>query len=260
MSWRTHVVAGLCLVGLAGLAAPAAAAVAVTFGTSWDAPSSSLQAIIDARYGAGNINVQTDYIGAKPTDHDPWFWVDSHFSTYLIREVAGNSDRNTIGWYLDTGASSATAPPVILNDNIHDGVVFDGAATDGKTVAITFPLPRTKFGFYLNPNGPLGVENAPEPEKFFSNRFYNDIGPDGTGASHTPTNGDVQALVFDVSKYDGPNTWLVAFEDLDSGANPAACCSGTDNDFNDVVFEVTAFGATPVIPMTFGALKSKYLH
>jgi hypothetical protein len=149
---------------------------------------------------------------------------------------------------------------VILNDNSHDGVVFDGPATDGKAVIVTFALPHTKFGFYLNPNGPYDVQNAPEPEKFFTNRFYNDLGPNGSGALHAPADGDVQALVFDVSRFIGPNTWLVCFEDLDSGANPSSCCSGTDNDFNDVVFEVTAFGATPVIPMTFGALKSKYLH
>jgi uncharacterized protein DUF4114 len=258
MSWRMHVLAGVCLVGLAGLAAPAAAAVAVTFGASWDA--TELQQIVDTRYGAGNINVHTDYIGAHAGDLDPWFWADSHFSTYLVREIAGNADRNTVGWYLDGAASSPSPPPVILNDGIHDGIVFDGPATAGDASIFSFPLAHTKFGFYLNPNGSGSVENAPEPERFFTNRFYNDIGPNGSGALHTPTNGDVQALIFDVSRYAGPNTWLVAFEDLDSGSNLGPPGSGTDNDYNDIVFEVTAFGATPVIPMTFGGLKSKYLH
>jgi hypothetical protein len=105
---------------------------------------------------------------------------------------------------------------------------------------------------------PLGAINAPEPELFFTNRFYNDLGPDGSGAIHVPYDGDVQALVFDISDYMGPNTWLVCFEDVDSGANPGPCCSTTDNDFNDFVFEVTAFGATPAQPVSFGALKTKY--
>jgi hypothetical protein len=73
--------------------------------------------------------------------------------------------------------------------------------------------------------------------------------------------GDVQALVYDISNIvHQANTWLVCFEDLDSGAMPGPCCVGTDNDFNDMVFEVTALGATPVQPMTFGQLKVRYLH
>ena len=32
----------------------------------------------------------------------------------------------------------------------------------------------------------------------------------------------------------------------------------TDNDFNDFLFEVTAYGATPAHPLSFGALKAKY--
>jgi len=64
--------------------------------------------------------------------------------------------------------------------------------------------------------------------------------------------------VYDVSSYTQPNTWLVCFEDLDSGANPGPCCSTTDNDFNDFVFEVTALGPTPNATMTFGGIKARY--
>ena len=119
----------------------------------------------------------------------------------------------------------------------------------------------TRFGFYLNPNGPGDGTNAPEPEKFYTNRTYNDVGPNGGGALHTPAGGDVQALVYDISRFKGANTWLVCFEDLDSGANPGSIdLAQTDNDFNDFIFEVTAYGATPVHALTFGALKVKYSH
>jgi len=251
----------VCLIACAAVASPAAATVPVTFGTSWDGPDFELQKIVDALYGAGNINVHTDYIGAKPGDLDPWFWVDTQFSALLIREVAGNADRNTLGWYLERGATSPSGPPTITNDGIHDGVVFDGPANQGQSRLVTFSHPMTKFGFYLDPNGPDGVLNAPEPEKFFTNRFYNDLGPDGSGAPHPPFDGDVQALVFDVSAFTKtPNTWLVCFEDLDSGDNPGPCCTPTDNDYNDFVFEVSAFGATPTVSISFGALKARYLH
>ena len=219
---------------------------------SWDGPDQDLQALIDQAYGPALVDPGFDYIGARVGDLDPWFWVGGHFSTFLVKEVAGNANRNTLGWYIETGSK-----PVI--DGIDDGVVFDGPSGAGTSAIITFPEPMTKFGFYLNPNGPLGATNAPEPELFFTNRFYNDQGPDGTGALHSPVGGDIQALVFDISSVTQPNTWLVCFEDLDSGANPGAQgFAETDNDFNDFIFEVTAFGATPTVPLTFGALKEKY--
>ena len=236
------------------LALPAAAGVVpVTIGTSWDGPSQTLQKIVDNRYGVGAINVQTDYMGAHPTDPDPWFWIDSRLSALLVTEVAGNADYNVVGWYLENG----TRPTI---DGIDDGVIFNGVATDGDMAYVTFDKPMTRFGFYLNPNGPFDAPFASEPEKFYTNRFYNDLGPSGGTALHAPYDGDVQALVFDVSRFTMPNTWLVCFEDLDAGSNPGAMgTSATDNDYNDFVFEVTAFGATPTLPMTFGALKSKYL-
>ncbi len=245
----------LCATTVLALAAvsalPARAAIVpVVFGQSWDGPAKTLQKIVDARYGVGAINVTTDYMGAHASDPDPWFWFGNQLSALIVKEVAGNADYNVVGWYEETGTM-----PVI--DGVGDGVIFSGTASSGATAFVTFDHPMTRFGFYLDPNGPLDVPWAPQPEKFYTNRFYNDRGPNGT-AIHAPWDGDVQALIYDVSRFTQPNTWLVCFEDLDSGSNPAPCCYPTDNDYNDFVFEVTAFGATPTIPMTFGALKAKY--
>lgn len=241
----------VCALPLAVPPAHAASPVNVAFGTTWDAPSQSLQNIVDAYIGIpGAIHVQTDYVGAHVGDLDPWFWVGREIPALLITEVAGNANQNTIGWYKETGSK-----PVI--DGVDDGLIFTGAQSTGANVLVTFPAGLTKFGFYMNPNGPLGAPNAPEPELFWTNRFYNDKGPAGT-ALHTPYDGDVQALVFDVSQWKGPNTWLVCFEDVDSGAPITSCCSGTDNDFNDLVFQVTALGATPARTLTFGQLKTQH--
>ena len=227
------------------------AIVTVVFGSSWDGASNDLQHIVDARYGAGAITVTTDYIGAHPGDADPFGWKDLQFDALLVKEIAGNADRNTLGWYKETGSA-----PVI--DGTDDGVVFDGPASAGAAQLVVFPTP-TPFGLYLNPNGPDDATNAPEPEKFYTNRRFNDLGPDGSGALHEPFDGDVQALVFDLSGVlHEPNVWLVAFEDLDSGANPGPCCSTTDNDFNDLVLEVHAIGATPAGYTTFGRIKAMY--
>ena len=249
--------ASRALVLAAGLflaAAPSVhAGVMVDFGTSWDGPSATLQAIIDSRYGSGRISFVANYLGALPADPDPFFWVDRGFSALLVREIAGNATRNVVGWYVEPEDGSR---PVI--DGVDDGVAFDGPAGPGATTVITFDRPRQHFGFYLNPNGPGNATNAPEPEMFFTNRLFNDLGPDGRGALHVPIDGDVQAIIFDVSSWTQPNTWLVCFEDLDSGAIPGACCATTDNDFNDFVFEVTALSVTPVQPLTLGALKLRY--
>lgn len=237
-------------------ASPSYATVKVVMGDSWDGPGKDLQSIVDGLYGAGQINVKTDYIGAKAGDLDPWFWVDNRFSALLVQEVAGNADYNQLGWYEETGSF-----PVLKDDGVHDGLVFDGPAGAGAAAVVSFSKPMTRFGFYLNPNGPGDATNAPEPEKFYTNRIYNDAGPDGSGALHLPLGGDVQALVYDISRFKGNNTWLVCFEDLDSGANPGPLGHAqTDNDYNDFIFEVTAFGATPVQPLTLGALKAKYRH
>jgi hypothetical protein len=244
------------LLALTCLAGPAFAAppVPVTFGKTWDSPSLSLQNIVDAYLGGpGLINVTTDYLGASATDLDPFFWVDSEFPALLVREVAGYQNTNILGWYKET-----FSPPVI--DGVDDGVVFTGPMGSGSSTIVTFPGGVQFFGFYLNPNGTGNSQNAPEPEKFFTNRFYNDIGPSGSGALHPPLDGDVQALVFDVAPWKGANTFLICFEDLDSGAAVGPCCTGTDNDFNDLVFEIKAFGATPTTKLSFGGLKAKYLR
>lgn len=232
--------------------ANAASPVPVIFGASWDGPSHSLQGIVDqylvSRGGsAGQINVQTDYVGAKIGELDPWFWVGSSIPAALITEVAGNADRNVLGWYKETGAS-----PVI--DGIDDGVVFNGPQGAGDQSLIIFPAGIQKFGFYLDPPQSGGTH-----QYFFTNRFYNDKGPRGTGATHAPFDGDVQAVVYDVSRFiHKDNTWLVCFEDLDAGLPITPCCSGTDDDYNDLVFEITALGATPTQPISFGALKAKF--
>ena len=230
--------------------AQAATPVTVAFGTTWDGPGQDLQSVVDASLGApGLINVQTDFIGAHAGDLDPWFWVGSSFPTLLITEVASNANTSDLGWY-----SEDFSHPLI--DGVQDGLVFSGSQGTGSSVLVTFPSGTTRFGFYLDTHTivqpPTGVEN----QVFFTNRFHNDIGPSGMGSLHAPLDGDVQALVFDVSQWKGTNTWLVCFEDRDSGQAIAPCCDGTDNDFNDMVFQITADGATPTQKTSFGAVKA----
>jgi hypothetical protein len=242
------VAAFVCAAPMIATPAYAVAPIHVTFGASWDPPSQSLQHVVDDYIGVpGALDVHADFIGAHLGDLDPWFWVGSSFPALMITEVAGNANTNQLGWYRETGAK-----PIL--DGIDDGVVFAGSQGANANVVVTFPAGTTRFGFYLDP----APGNHSAHPQFFTNRFFNDLGPAGAGAVHSPFDGDVQALVFDVSRWKGPDTWLVCFEDLDSGRAITPCCTGTDDDYNDMVFQVTALGATPAQTLSFGELKARF--
>lgn len=231
-----------------------AGAFEVTFGNSWD--HVPLQQILDVRYGIGAINVATDYEGHNAGDADPAYWQDIALNGLIVREVAGFANRNTLGWYAET----LSGPPVL--DGVDDGVVFDGPQSAGATASIMFPGGLTRFGFWLNPNGTQdGGAWAPEPEKFFTNRFYNDIGTNGSGATHAPFNGDPQCLVFNITHLcGGVPTFVLAWEDLDYGAPISASYSltTTDNDFNDLVVEIQAISPVGVENTTWGSVKALF--
>lgn len=244
-----------CLVCLTLLAFPTiASALDITFGNSWD--NVPLQQILDARYGIGAINVATDYEGHNPGDADPAYWQDIALNGLIVREVAGFANRNTMGWYKETLAGAPTI------DGIDDGVVFDGPLSAGATVSVTFPNGMTRFGFWLNPNGAQdGGAHALEPEKFFTNRFYNDKGTNGAAATHAPFNGDPQCLVFNITHLSGGvPTFVLAWEDLDYGADitPSYSWSTTDNDFNDLVVEIQALSPVGVENQSWGSVKALF--
>ena len=231
-------------------AAPAAVgAFDVTWGTSWD--SVPLQSVLDAEYGAGVIDAATDYEGFLGGDADPAYWEDDAIEGLVIREIAGNGNRNVMGWYAE---DLARAPDI---DGIGDGVVIEGVLSEGCTTYLALPDGLTRFGFYMNPNGDLdGGVNAPEPEKFYTNRFYNDLGPDGSGAIHAPFDGDPQCLVYNVSHlYHGIPTYILAWEDLDYGGQVG---SATDNDYNDMVVVIQAQSPVPNETMSWSSVKALY--
>lgn len=226
----------------------------VTFGTSWDGVP--LQQVLDNHYGPGLIDVATDFEGAGAGDADPAYWEDFGVDGLIVREIAGFSPRNTLGWYAETLGGA----PVI--DGIDDGVVFSGPPGAGATTTVVFPGGLTRFGFWLNPNGDQdGGAHAPEPELFFTNRFYNDLGPDGSGAAHVPLDGDVQCLVFNISHLrGGVPTYVLAWEDLDYGApiSPSYDWAKTDNDYNDLVVEIQAISPVGVESMNWGSVRALF--
>ena len=247
-SRATRLLALVVLIFLAAAACAHASARAV-IGSSWLSPAGRLQSLIDATYGPGSIQVQTDYLGARDGDPEVIVWNSVKATAFQVREISGTAHRPDFGWYLESGDG---APPPI--DGRDDGPLLKSGGPPGATLG--FGRRPRQIGFYLRT---ADAGSGLGPRTFYSNRLYNDLGPGGVGALHEPfTGGDIQALVFDVSHWTRPNTWLVCFEDHDSGAVPGPCCSGTDNDYADYVFEVRAESTTGALAPSFGYLKALY--
>jgi hypothetical protein len=248
---RTRTLVAIAL-GLMLYAAPVAA-FDVVFGTSWD--SIPLQTVLDAEYGIGAIDAATGYEGYLPGDAVIPYWEDQFVDGILIREVAGYANKNILGWYVETLGST---PPTI--DGVDDGVIFDGPLGPGATAVLSFAT-TTRFGLYLDPNGPDDGVNCPQGEYFFTNRFLNDIGEDGVVTHHAPYDGDPQALIYNITSLrGGVPTYVVAWEDLDYGSQISPTWQGnaTDNDFNDLVVEISASSPVPTESVSWSKVKDLY--
>jgi len=242
------------------LLAPTAHAVFnVSWGDSWDGVL--LQDIIDgylsahfpSSYSPGDINVLTMYEGYVPggADLDPTpYWEDSSFNGLIVEELAGYRNNNTMGWY-EIGS------PVI--DGFNDGVIFEGSDGAGTSKVITFPTP-IRFGFWLDPNGELDSRGAPQPERFYTDRTLNDVGPDGSGTIHPPENGDPQCLIYNASYLYGRPAYILAWEDIDYGLEVSATPTPTttDNDFNDLVVLIMASSPVPTETNSWGEVKALF--
>jgi len=238
----------------------AASPVPVVIGPSRDGSLHSLQRKVDRFLGIGRLNVRTDRVGALAKDPDPWTW-DNPGRAIEITLVDAKSPHARIGWYAECGGS-----PVL--DGVEDAVVLHCSPLRPGSRGFRLPSSVTRFGFFVTHQpegaGAMGEASAiagPVQDlesAIFSNRFCNDPGPLGAGAAHAPHDGDVQMLVYDVSRWLGPQTWLVACETSDSGRPVGHGVEESDNDYSDVVFLVSGVSTTPTAGTSFGRLKSRF--
>src|SRR5262249_22740231 len=145
------------------------------------------------------------------------------------------SPHGEIGWYQEGAGTPAI-------DGRHGGIVLESWRLRGSHAVARIPAEVTRFGFYVEHAG--GDEPLDEGVSYhyYTNRQLNDRGLTGHGATHEPYGGDCQALIFDVSRWMGPNTWLVACEYSDSGAPVGTGANQSDNDYCDILFTVQAVG------------------
>lgn len=236
---------------LLSLAQPclAVSPLSVIVGPSRDGALNDLQKKLDRYVGAGRLNARTDFIGARTGDPDPWFLVNPS-RPMVVTMIDRKSSQARIGWYAEGG--------VPLLDGV-SGVIFEKAVQRGDARAVRLPASVSRFGFFITSSTPgKGGYSAAREITSYSNRFLNPPGPDGTGARHAPYDGDVQMLVYDISHWVGPQTWLVACELSDSGSNIGQGPDDSDNDFSDFLFTVSGVSTTPTAQTTFGQLKSRF--
>lgn len=220
-----------------------------------------LQDLVDRRYGRGRIDVTKDFIGARAGDRDPWCWDADRLGAVRVKMLQRNRNVSVTGWYLEN-----VVQPVLPQGG---GGLFSGLPRPIEEAVVIPPGVYTRFGFYIEADEP----GPGATRRFFTNHSLNEQWSYPQTTIHPPFAGSVQALIFDVSRWVGHETWLVCFEDLDaSGFTTVSNGDGSppgspnaeggsrvpDNDFDDAVFEVSAEGATSARALTFGSLKLLY--
>jgi hypothetical protein len=220
-------------------------------GPSRDGALHDLQRKVDRLIGPGRIDVTRDYVGGHAGDPDPFSWTNVG-RAFEVTLVDRKSSHGILGWYRETGSM-----PVI--DGADDGVVLENWRRRGSRTLVRLPAAVSHFGFYVVREGGRGDDHADDRTYvYFTNRLFNDRGPHGGGAVHEPWDGDAQMLVYDLSRWMGPDTWLVACEYSDSGCPVGHDLDDSDNDFSDILFTVSGVSVTPTRAINFGGLKALY--
>jgi len=244
--------AALALLLVTTLPATAASPVPVAIGRSRDGTLWDLQRIVDRAFGVGRIDVRTGYIGARAGDPDPWMWSTVPGKVVMVTLLEKKYSTGTIGWYGEKGA-------VPLIDGLDDGLVLERSRLRATPVTLRLPSTLRRFGFYVarEPGG-ASIDGDPDAYTYFSNRMLNVAGSTTTKACHAPWDGDVQMLVYDLSRLVAPDTWLVACEYSNTGRSIGIGDGESDNDYSDILFIVSGVGVTPTQTSTFGRLKALY--
>ncbi len=216
-----------------------------------------LQRIADARYGPGHVNVATDFYGLHAGENDPWIWQGEGIQARLLENDARGHRRATLGWYRETGTR-----PLYPGG----GVLFGAKAREGDRAVVGLPG-VTRLGFYYYPGTDRSVADDPNARMTFTNRLLNPSTDAGPGAAPIAGGGSSSALIFDVSPWSAPGTWLVWFASPTAAADDDGSDWGDDDgdsggcghdDASGLALEVTILHATPAVATSFGGLKQRY--
>ena len=210
-----------------------------------------LQRRVDRLVGPGQVDVRTDFLGANPGDPDPGLWQNPGHAMELTL-VNRRSPSCEVGWY----AESSTRPVL---DGVDDGCVLDSRKNRGDKVVFQLPTRVKRFGFYV---AALAHDGAGADAQL-TNRQWESSAGRGKTPRREPIDAARDMLVFDISHWVGPDTWLVACEtsarrdDLGRGHEDDDD-DDDERDYADVLFVVSGGSVTPALKTTFGRVKALY--
>ena len=237
---------------VAAIPAHAVSPVPVIMGPSRDGDLHDLQHKVDRLVGFGRIDVSRDFVGAHPGDPDPFCWVNRGTRDVVVQVLDCKTRHMVIGWYDESGGR-----PVI--DGIDDGLIINDWRSRRTRGVVRVPANVTRYGFFVDSDEEDSRDsNHSGRYRFFTNRLFNTPGFLGRGAEHAPFDGDPQFLIYDVSPWLGPDTWLVACEYSDSGRRVGFGNDDSDNDYADILFLVGGVGVTPTRATTFSSVKALF--
>jgi hypothetical protein len=217
---------------------------------------SSLQKQVDDLLGRGRVNVTRDWIGARLGDPDP-FTLSNSGRNLSITLVNVDTPDLSLGWYLENGS----APTI---DGVDDAVLLNGLPRRGTEVLFRVPLSVPRFGFYIaDLEDDDGDDDEEAPVLSYATRLWNqslELGDCPT----IPVN--ARMLVFDVSRWKGPDTYLFAVEKPedhstgDSGDDDSFMFNAKEADYkySNLLFLVSGVYVTGQRHLSFGQLKAIY--
>ena len=170
-----------------------------------------------------------------------------------------------IGWYAETGQL-----PLLRGDRA--GVVLTTLGLRGGIAPARIPASVKRFGFYIQQQqGESGGYPSRRTSLAFTNNLLHDLAPNGIPVGHGLLGGRLQVLVFDVSRWLGAHTWMVAVPAATrshrSGDGDIASVRDDreddgdgdhDHDGSPLLFKVTGLAVTPTLGVTFAEVKSYY--
>jgi hypothetical protein len=244
---RPHLIRAWAALALLALAVPVLATASPDDATESRREHSlhKLQEKVDECVGHKRVDVGRDFIGAHPGDPSAWSWTNNGLRGISLTLIASKSKVGGIGWYEDTGGT-----PVL--DGVRSGVCIDGLRRRGIPMLMRLPTSVRRFGLYATQT-PEGKKHRNDPPSvLFTNNLYNSP---NTDSRHEPVGNDKQVLVYDVSRWLGPSTWLVACPSPDRDDEPS---HEDDDDTSYLLFSVSGPSVTPVQTMSFGQVKALF--
>ena len=205
-----------------------------------------LQRKVDELVGRRHLEVARDFIGARLSDPSTWCWTNSSMRGIAVSLIEGKAKLGAIGWYEDTDAA-----PVL--NGINDGVVIEGLRKRNTPTLVRMPPAVKRFGFYVVQKAEGKKHRNDPPILLFTNNQHNNL--DNTATSEL-VGADKQMLVYDVSRWLGPRTWLVACPSPDRDEHPDR--EDDDDESNYLLFTVTGPSVTPAQTKSFGQVKAMF--